>query len=49
MLDGLSLIASMFTVIEALSQAVRYAAALYRASQEFEVLQVPYARSRLTL
>lgn len=40
MIDGLSIAASVITIVEAVSQAVKYTKAFYRAPSEFEALQV---------
>ena len=40
MADCFSAVANVLTVVTALSQAIKYAKALYRASAEFEALQV---------
>lgn len=53
MFDGLSMIASVITIVEVVSQAVRYARSFCRASEEFRVLQVcfmsSFQRSRFSL
>lgn len=40
MSDGFSIVASVITIVQAVYEAVKYAKAIYRASNEFEALQV---------